>query len=299
MLFYECSTFTQIQLHKQYTHRHGQRRSCTHTHTSNVIALSNQRMRTPLWLNKIMMSLCRVLKIIFHCQWFIASSSQMSLMVKRWTNVTALQTLSRVQIWRWPEHVWLCRRAATHAPHPVSVKSVQICQICVGSLVMKPWESPDDESAAAPAWNMELGDRGRSLCRGSHTWEVAPQEESQEHEEWAGERVNTSVCTRVRWRENTGDADARGVCCVCASEVVSLTSSSPEDAGAAQGWRCAASTWERAKRRRRGHTQLTAGRERRCEEEGFKRKNFEQQHEIHEKAEQFGDFDLCSWWKSF
>lgn len=22
------------------------------------------------------------------------------------------------------------------------------------------------------------------------------------------------VCTRVRWRENTGDADARGVCCV-------------------------------------------------------------------------------------
>lgn len=165
------------------------------THTSNVIALSNQRMRTPLWLNKIMMSLCRVLKIIFHCQWFIASSSQMSLMVKRWTNVTALQTLSRVQIWRWPEHVRLCRRAATPAPHPVSVKSVQICRICVGSLVMKPWESPDDESAAAPAWNMEPGDRGRSLCRGSHTWEVAPQEESQEHEEWVGEGVNTSVCT--------------------------------------------------------------------------------------------------------
>lgn len=43
------------------------------------------------------------------------------------------------------------------------------------------------------------------------------------------------ICTRVRWRENTGDADARGVCCVCAAEVVSLTSSSPEDAGAAQG----------------------------------------------------------------
>lgn len=105
------------------------------------------------------------------------------------------------------------------------------------------------------------------------------------------------VCTRVRWRENTGDADARGVCCVCAAEVVSLTSSSPEDAGAAQGWRCAASTWERAKRRRRGHTPLTTGRERRCEEEGFKRKNFEQQHKIHEKAEQFGDSDLCSWWK--
>lgn len=87
--------------------------------------------------------------------------------------------------------------------------------------------------------------------------------------------------------------------CVCASEVVSLTSSSPEDAGAAQGWRCAASTWERAKRRHHGHTQLTTGRERRCEEEGFKRKNFEQQHKIHEKAEQFGDFDLCSWLKSF
>lgn len=42
-----------------------------------------------------------------------------------------------------------------------------------------------------------------------------------------------------------------------ALNLVNLTSSSPGDAGAARGWRCAASTWGRAKRPHHGHTRLT------------------------------------------
>ena len=68
---------------------------------------------------------------------------------------------------------------------------------------------------------------------------------------WARRWLENAWKKERTWQERGGvniySNDPDWLCvCVCFSEVVSLTSNSPEDVGAEQGWRCVASTWERA-----------------------------------------------------
>ena len=92
---------------------------------------------------------------------------------------------------------------------------------------------------------MEQGVPGRSLCRGATQEKAAPPERNHmknlETERILRRCVSTQNNRKNKKKSvgvNTYYDEHEGGCvcvCVCVSEVVSLTSSSPEDAGAEQG----------------------------------------------------------------